>query len=165
MGDFRKHISSSIHRVQRKGIKPLPVVKSILSVLEPGLLLFILITLPQFMFVQWTTAGGPSGKTWNYSRWNGKLVDLVRLHVALVPLDLRTDLDPCFMKTHRGEFRVCPCARTRLFSAFIHPVLWPLKQNRPHGLHPISHMLPRARKNAHVNFRKTSPSRNTIPIK
>lgn len=143
MGDFCKHIPLSIYRVQRRGIKQLLVVKSILSVLEPGGLLLILITVRQFMFIQRATVGGPSGKTWNYSRRQGKLVDLVRLHVALVPLDLRTDLDLSFMKTIPGECRVYPCARTRLFSAFIHPVLWPLKRNRPHGLQPISHMLSR----------------------
>lgn len=149
MGDFCKHIPLSIYRVQRRGIKQLLVVKSILSVLEPGALL-ILITVRQFMFIQRTTVSGPSGKTWNCSRWQGKLVDLVCLHVAPVPLDLRTDLDLSFMKTIPGECRVCPCARTRLFSAFIHPVLWPLKRNRPHGLQSISHILSRVPKNVHV---------------
>lgn len=164
MGDFCKHIPLSIYRVQRRGIKQLLVVKSILSVLEPGALLLILITVRQFMFIQRTIVSGPSGKTWNYSRRQGKLVDLVRLHVALVPLDLRTDLDLSFMKTIPGECRVCPCARTRLFSAFIHPVLWPLKWNRPHGLQSISHMLSRVPKNER-NYLRISPSQNTIPIK
>lgn len=146
MGDFCKHIPLSIFRVQRRDIKQLLVVKSILSLLEPGALLLILITVRQFMFLQRATVGGPCGTTWNYSRRQGKLVDLVRLHVALVPLELRTDLDLSFMKTIPGECRVCPCARTRFFSAFIHPVLWPLKRNRPHGLQSISHMLSRVPK-------------------
>lgn len=140
----------TIHRVRRKGI---PFEIHSFCIRARGIVIhFNYCTTHSIQFIQCSTVGGPNGTTWNDIPWQGKLVDLVRLHVALVPLDLGTDPDLCFMKTNPSECRLCPCARTRVFSPFICPVVRPLKQNRPRGLHPILHILARVRKPLRVIF-------------
>lgn len=149
-GGFLQTYALTIHRVRRKGI---PLEIHSFCIRARGIVInFNYCATHSIQFIQCSTVGGPSGTTWNDIPWQGKLADLVRLHVALVPLDLGTDPDLCFMKANPGECRLCPCARTRVFSPFICPVVWPLKQNRPRGLHPILHILARVRKLLRVIF-------------
>lgn len=83
-------LTLTIHRVQRRGIKLLPFEGSILSVLETDTSLILIIVL-HFLFVGCTTVWGAACTTCNIIPSLGKLVDLVRLHVTLVPVDLRRD--------------------------------------------------------------------------